>query len=76
MDRIQQEATHEPTDYPLPKDWPNEGRLELENVVMSYRSGLAPVLKGISMSIEHGEKIGVVGRTGAGKTVRCSDVGF
>lgn len=67
-DRIQQEATHEPTDYPLPKDWPIRGKLELENVVMSYRPGLPPVLKGISMSIEHGEKIGVVGRTGAGKT--------
>lgn len=35
---------------------------------MSYRTGLPPVLKNISMHIQDGEKIGVVGRTGAGKT--------
>lgn len=35
---------------------------------MSYRTGLPPVLKGITMHIKDGEKIGVVGRTGAGKT--------
>jgi len=66
----EQEASHEPTDYPLPKAWPTKGTLELNDVVMSYRNDLPPVLKGISMSIRDGEKIGVVGRTGAGKTVR------
>ena len=66
---IEQEAPHEPTDYPLSKAWPTKGTLELNDVVMSYREGLPPVLKGISMSIRDGEKIGVVGRTGAGKTV-------
>jgi ATP-binding cassette subfamily C (CFTR/MRP) protein 1 len=67
---IEQEAPHEPTNYPLPKAWPKQGTLELNNVVMTYRKGLPPVLKGISISIRDGEKIGVVGRTGAGKTVR------
>jgi ABC-type multidrug transport system fused ATPase/permease subunit len=66
---IEQEASHEPTNYPLSKAWPTKGTLELNDVVMSYRKGLPPVLKGISMSIRDGEKIGVVGRTGAGKTV-------
>ena len=66
---IEQEASHEPTNSPLPKAWPTKGSLELNDVVMSYREGLPPVLKGISMSIRDGEKIGVVGRTGAGKTV-------
>ena len=67
---IEQEATHEPTNYPLSKAWPTKGTLELNDVTMSYREGLPPVLKGISMTIRDGEKIGVVGRTGAGKTVR------
>ena len=76
---IEQEASHEPTSYPLPKAWPTKGTLELNDVVMGYRNDLPPVLKGISMSIRDGEKIGVVGRTGAGKTVShrcsgCSDV--
>lgn len=34
---------------------------------MSYLPGKPPVLKGITFSIRPGEKIGVVGRTGAGK---------
>lgn len=66
---IEQEASHEPTNYPLSEDWPTKGTLELNDVTMSYRKGLLPVLRGISMSIRDGERIGVVGRTGAGKTV-------
>ena len=34
---------------------------------MSYRPGLPAVLQGLSMRIKGGEKIGIVGRTGAGK---------
>ena len=66
---IEQEASHEPTNYPLSEDWPTKGTLEFNDVTMSYRKGLLPVLRGISMSIRDGERIGVVGRTGAGKTV-------
>jgi ABC-type multidrug transport system fused ATPase/permease subunit len=35
---------------------------------MAYRPGLPPVLKGLSMDIKPAEKIGIVGRTGAGKS--------
>jgi ATP-binding cassette, subfamily C (CFTR/MRP), member 1 len=72
-DLIAQEATHESTGYPLPEGWPRTGEIELDEVVMSYRTGLPPVLKGISMRVKDGEKIGVVGRTGAGKTVRTNN---
>ncbi|KAF9237596.1 putative YOR1-ABC transporter [Melanogaster broomeanus] len=49
-------------------DWPSHGALEFNDVKMSYRPGLPLVLNGISLSIKGGEKIGVVGRTGAGKS--------
>lgn len=65
---IQQEASHEPTGYQLPEGWPKSGSLDLDDVFMSYRTGLPPVLKGVTMHIKDGEKVGVVGRTGAGKT--------
>ncbi|PCH42435.1 nucleoside triphosphate hydrolase protein [Wolfiporia cocos MD-104 SS10] len=66
--RIEQEASHEiPDRKPLP-EWPSQGAIEFKNVGMRYRAGLPLVLKGLSMSIKGGEKIGVVGRTGAGKS--------
>lgn len=61
-DDIEQEPTHEPTDFEIPQNWPTQGTLDFDKIVMSYRAGLPPVLKGISMSIKDGEKIGVVGR--------------
>jgi ABC-type transport system involved in Fe-S cluster assembly fused permease/ATPase subunit len=39
-----------------------EGRVELKEVVVKYRPDLPPVLKGLSMTIQAGEKIGFVGR--------------
>ncbi|KAJ2088014.1 hypothetical protein IW138_004522 [Coemansia sp. RSA 986] len=47
--------------------WPKTGNVEIENLVAEYVPGV-PVLHGISLSVRHGEKIGVVGRTGAGKS--------
>ncbi|KAH9929982.1 P-loop containing nucleoside triphosphate hydrolase protein [Fomitopsis serialis] len=68
-DRIEQEAPHEIKDRKPPKEWPDRGAIEFKDVVMRYRPGLPFVLKGLSLSIKGGEKIGVVGsRTGAGKS--------
>jgi len=47
--------------------WPNEGRIEIKNANMRYRDGPL-VLKDVTVSIRGGEKIGVVGRTGSGKS--------
>ncbi|PPQ64144.1 hypothetical protein CVT24_008774 [Panaeolus cyanescens] len=66
---VEQEAPHEISDKKPPASWPQHGQVELKNVVFKYRPELPPVLKGISMSIKAGEKIGIVGRTGAGKTL-------
>lgn len=49
-------------------DWPNYGAVTFENYSTRYRDGLDLVLKGISCQVESGEKIGIVGRTGAGKS--------
>ena len=40
----------------------------LRDVKLTYRPGLQPALRGVTCSIEAGEKIGIVGRTGAGKS--------
>lgn len=65
---VEQEAAHEVKDSPAPADWPSRGEIVMKDVVMRYRPELPPVLKGLSMSLSPGEKIGVIGRTGAGKS--------
>lgn len=52
----------------VPAAWPSAGRVVFENVHARYAAHLAPVLKGLSFTIEPGAKVGIVGRTGAGKS--------
>lgn len=51
-----------------PVAWPANGEVEFKNYSTRYREGLDLVLKNISLDIKGHEKIGVVGRTGAGKS--------
>ncbi|RYF04002.1 MAG: ATP-binding cassette domain-containing protein, partial [Oxalobacteraceae bacterium] len=53
---------------PPTKTWPTEGAIEFENVQLRYRSELPLVLKGVSFKVRPGEKVGIIGRTGAGKS--------
>ncbi|KAJ1853035.1 hypothetical protein LPJ73_002720 [Coemansia sp. RSA 2703] len=48
--------------------WPQRGSVEFRNYTMRYHKDLDPVLKNINLTIHPGEKIGIVGRTGAGKS--------
>lgn len=48
--------------------WPEKGRIVFDDAKMRYRDGLPLVLKGLSMDVQGGERIGIVGRTGAGKS--------
>lgn len=50
------------------KDWPSEGELRFEQVCLRYREGLPLVLHSISFHVRGGQKVGIVGRTGAGKS--------
>ncbi|GAA5952191.1 hypothetical protein JCM8115_003528 [Rhodotorula mucilaginosa] len=66
--KLEREAPAVIEDNRPPESWPAGGAIEFKNVVMSYRPDLPPVLKGLNLSVRAGEKIGVVGRTGAGKS--------
>jgi len=63
------EATPAPDSLfkPAP-DWPENGEIKFEGVQMRYRNGLPLVLKGVDLHVRGGERIGIVGRTGAGKS--------
>ena len=51
-----------------PGVWPQGGEIEFTNVSMKYQSHLPLTLKGVSFKINAGESVGIVGRTGAGKS--------
>nr|XP_021513225.1 multidrug resistance-associated protein 1 isoform X3 [Meriones unguiculatus] len=58
--QIQETAPH--------STWPHSGRVEFRDYCLRYREDLDLVLKHINVTIEGGEKVGIVGRTGAGKS--------
>ena len=59
---IEQEAPHEILNQKPPVSWPAQGQIVLKNVVLKYRPELPSVLKGLSMDVKAGEKVGIVGR--------------
>ena len=48
------------------ENWPCDGKITFKNVTLSYSASLPPVLKNLSLEILPSEKIGIIGRTGAG----------
>lgn len=65
----EKERTAEP-EKPIPVDWLKNGKIEFRDVVQRYEPNpeAKPVLKDLNFTIEAKEKIGIVGRTGAGKS--------
>uniref|UniRef100_A0A3N7FQK6 ABC-type xenobiotic transporter n=2 Tax=Populus trichocarpa TaxID=3694 RepID=A0A3N7FQK6_POPTR len=51
-----------------PSSWPLSGLIKFTDVVLRYRPELPPVLHGLSFAVSPSEKLGIVGRTGAGKS--------
>ncbi|CAD8136284.1 unnamed protein product [Paramecium pentaurelia] len=56
----------EKKDYIL--NWPQVGDIRIDSLIVKYRENLSPALRGLNVVIKRQEKIGVVGRTGAGKS--------
>ncbi|KAH9298212.1 hypothetical protein KI387_029894, partial [Taxus chinensis] len=74
IERIQQYSCI-PSEAPLmiensrpPASWPFEGTVDIENLHVKYKENLPKVLHGVTCKFIGGEKIGIVGRTGSGKS--------
>ncbi|XP_069939625.1 multidrug resistance-associated protein 1 isoform X2 [Cherax quadricarinatus] len=65
---VQQEAAWDVPNKKPHKDWPQQGVVVFNKYSTRYREGLDLVVKDISFHINGGDKIGIVGRTGAGKS--------
>jgi ABC-type multidrug transport system fused ATPase/permease subunit len=67
---IEHEAARVVPDSPADSDptWPARGLVAFERYEVRYRPGLDLVLRGLTLEIAAGEKVGVVGRTGSGKS--------
>lgn len=71
VDRLLEYAEVESERYDgvdAPASWPTEGRLDIVDLAVKYASDLPPVLSGLSARIEGYQRVGIVGRTGAGKS--------
>nr|XP_006820254.1 PREDICTED: ATP-binding cassette sub-family C member 9-like [Saccoglossus kowalevskii] len=51
-----------------PNNWPSRGSINIQNITARYAIGLDPVLTNVSVKIRPGEKVGICGRTGSGKS--------
>ncbi|KAL4925350.1 putative ABC transporter [Aspergillus undulatus] len=64
----------------VPAAWPAKGEIEVTDLTVAYAPELPPVLRSLDFCIRPGERVGVVGRTGAGKSsfamtlLRCLDI--
>ncbi|KAJ2186808.1 hypothetical protein EV181_003106, partial [Coemansia sp. RSA 532] len=68
FEQLQPEAADVIEDHRPHATWPHAGQIEFKNYSMRYRSGLDLVLNDVSFVAKPREKIGIVGRTGAGKS--------
>ena len=65
---LDQEAEAIRSDNIPPPDWPQSGEIQFQDVSLRYAEGEREVLKGVNFKTRKHEKIGIVGRTGAGKS--------
>lgn len=66
--KLEQESAYHIPETAPPPEWPQYGAIKFDDVSLAYQPTLPPVLKNINIDIKPGEKIGICGRTGAGKS--------
>ncbi|CAF3803663.1 unnamed protein product [Adineta steineri] len=69
--KLQSEAPWEIPEKKPPTGWPTTGEIQIKNLSTRYRENLELVLKDLTVNIQPGEKIGIIGRTGSGKSSLC-----
>lgn len=74
VERVNQ-YMHLPSEAPIvieknrpPTNWPNVGKVDIQDLQIRYRPDTPLVLRGVTCTFQGGHKIGIVGRTGSGKT--------
>lgn len=65
---LPQEAPYEKSEFKPPPEWPMSGYIQFSDVLLRYRENLPLVLKNLDFGVYPGEKVGICGRTGAGKS--------
>ncbi|KAJ2882602.1 ATP-binding cassette glutathione S-conjugate transporter ycf1 [Coemansia aciculifera] len=65
---IAPEAPYIVDDCRVPSEWPHNGNVEFKNLSVKYGANQDYALKNLNINLRPGEKIGIVGRTGAGKS--------
>ena len=71
LEYIRTNPQERPFKYANPRvreEWPERGKLEVNNLSLRYEDSLPLVIKGISFDCAPGERVGIVGRTGSGKS--------
>jgi ABC-type multidrug transport system fused ATPase/permease subunit len=73
VDRMTEYASLKPeqSNHETPEDlhnWPAHGKIRINNLTAAYAEGLTPVLQGVTLNIPAGSKVGIIGRTGSGKS--------
>ncbi|XP_045760841.1 ATP-binding cassette sub-family C member 4-like [Maniola jurtina] len=72
--RIETEANLYDGQLALPPTWPSQGRIIFQGVNLKYALDETPVLKNLNITVDSGWKVGIVGRTGAGKSSLISAI--
>lgn len=69
MAELPQECEYETkSEYKVPAHWPSKGEIVFDEVCLRYRPGLPLALNRLSFTAKAGKRVGIVGRTGAGKS--------
>ncbi|GFG33086.1 hypothetical protein Cfor_12110, partial [Coptotermes formosanus] len=64
----QEPPLYSPPDKMPPQSWPSEGAIRFDKLYLRYSKTEGHVLKNLTFAIEAKQKVGIVGRTGAGKS--------